>query len=250
MRDMPENEDQNGEDEENTVFSGYTGDNEGYQGNEEENNDLQYFNSGSIEDDIITLLTARSGWSYTFSGIRRLLGAHQQTLTNALDRLIDDSIVIKDRTGYQLKNTISERGIEKGNRGLNTLSEWYRLNDAGKDKNERIWRGRTPVFISVASVAKKMAGRWFNSFRFTGSFIDSQKNLARLEWMDSRDNTAQMIVEIRHDSIKVVLKNINSETRSESCLNFVQGIISKQGIFVYFELDKFAPYGHGEEYNN
>ncbi|MHA1166812.1 MAG: hypothetical protein ACTSP4_11930 [Candidatus Hodarchaeales archaeon] len=250
MRDMPEDKDQDGEEKENAVYSSYTGENDDLSGNESVVSNQHLLASSSIEDEIITLLSARSGWSYTFSGIRRLIGAHQQTLTNALDRLVDDSILIKDQTGYQLNNTISRHGFEKEKRGLNTLSEWYRLNDNSKDKNERIWIGRTPIFISVVSVAKKMAGRWFSSFRFTGSFIDSRKNLARLEWVDLRNSTDHMCVEIRHDSIKVVLQNINSETRSDSCLNFVHGIISKLGIYVYFELENFAPYGHGEEYNN
>lgn len=214
---------------------------------------LGQYPTDSIERDILALFITKSptSWSYTFSGIRRLLGTHQQTLSNALDRMIEDSILVKDKSGYQLndKSKNFQLTADYGPETVKDPRKWLLVTENEDTGREKVWIGTTPNFIPVAPVARKLAGRWFDSFRFTGSYINSRKNQATLEWVNVLDVSMQMIVEITQDQLMIELKDM-SPVMADTCLDFIQSALSKQGIMLYFELDDTREYNHGRNYNN
>ncbi|MHA2296442.1 MAG: hypothetical protein ACXAEU_00525 [Candidatus Hodarchaeales archaeon] len=214
----------------------------------------QDYPSDSVEREILDLFITKNpvDWSYTFSGIRRLLGTHQQTLTNALDRMIDDSILVKHKSGYQLNERIKNPDLVPDH-VPNTIKrprDWLLARETVGRDEEEVWIGTSPNFFPVAAVAKKLAGKWFDSFRFTGSSINSRKDQATLEWVNVLDVSMRMTVEIAYNQVMVKLKNMRTLGTVNSCLNFIQNVVSKQRIILYFDADNLREYGHDGGYNN
>lgn len=91
---------------------------------------------------------------FTFDGLRRITGAHPETLSRSLERLEDDGFVVKSPEGY------SVTGKAKGNFGLRPAF-------AG-DKKIPILHTFLPYEASAGKIVSALKGRWFDTIRWVG----------------------------------------------------------------------------------
>ncbi|MBD3191478.1 MAG: hypothetical protein GF308_12590 [Candidatus Heimdallarchaeota archaeon] len=97
--------------------------------------------------------------SFSFSGIKRKLGKHQQKVTKAINRLISKDFINKNSFGYSIAP-----------KGRKILSEIVKLQNAielqlsAKEFLEQKLEFTEPLPLS--QVADLLVGKWFSSFRY------------------------------------------------------------------------------------
>lgn len=128
---------------------------------EESENPLPSPGMGEMEDGSITqrdgsILQAVQDEGltvFTFDGLKRLLGMHQEMLSRVLDRLEDEGLVEKVAEGYR----VTQRGREFFPQPLSsTLSRIP------------IVQSLLPRDIDMRWIVSRLKGRWFGSLRWLG----------------------------------------------------------------------------------
>lgn len=97
----------------------------------------------------MNMLSSESGATYSFQGMKRRLGLHQEKLTRILKRLEDDNLVVKTDEGYRVL-----RQPRRPNR-----HEAY---------GDPVIRGQVPPGMQPEALMSKLKGRWFKNFRWLG----------------------------------------------------------------------------------
>ena len=142
------------------------------------NSDLNLDNFGDLDD---TSLTARDtgvvqaimeeGLTvFTFDGLKRLLGLHQEKLSRIIDRLEEEGVLEKVPEGYMVTN--------KGNAIIPRP-----LNSAQLPMP--IVQSLLPRDIDVESIASQLKGRWFGKLRWLG-YSKNDEGLV-LKWIADED---------------------------------------------------------------
>ncbi len=103
---------------------------------------------------------------YTFSGIMRKIGMHQESLSRSLQRLFELDLVERSETGYKLSKKGSILKKQPSKKILFTP----------------ILRAYLPTDVDVAKVIDGIRGRWFKNLRWVG--IVENKNDHLLQWID------------------------------------------------------------------
>ena len=103
---------------------------------------------------------------YTFSGIMRKIGMHQETLSRSLQRLFEQDLVQKSQNGYKL----SKKGV--------VLKKQTR----SESHFTPILKAYLPSEVDVAKLIVGMRGRWFKNLRWIG--IAENKDEHLLQWID------------------------------------------------------------------
>ncbi len=104
---------------------------------------------------------------FTFDGLRRITGAHPETLSRSLERLEEDGWVVKSPEGY----SITEKA-----RGSFVLRPAF-----GGSKKVPILHTFLPYEASARIVVAALKGRWFDSIRWVG-MSDSEEGLV-MKWV-------------------------------------------------------------------
>jgi DNA-binding transcriptional ArsR family regulator len=91
---------------------------------------------------------------FTFDGLRRITGAHPETLSRTLERLEEDGIVVRSPEGY----STTDRA-----RDVVSIRPAY---DAGK--RVPILRTYLPYGASLDGLVSALKGRWFDKMRWVG----------------------------------------------------------------------------------
>jgi hypothetical protein len=91
---------------------------------------------------------------FTFDGLRRITGAHPETLSRSLERLEDDGFVARSPEGY------SVTGKVKGSFALKPASSG--------GKTVPILHTLLPYDASAGKIASALKGRWFDTIRWVG----------------------------------------------------------------------------------
>lgn len=104
---------------------------------------------------------------FTFDGLRRITGAHPETLSRSLERLEDDGVVVRTSEGY----SVSDRA-----KGSSTLRPAY----AGT-KRVPILHTFLPYDASAGTIISALKGRWFDTIRWVG-MADSEGGLV-MKWV-------------------------------------------------------------------
>lgn len=157
--------------------------------------DLTPFENGRVDDQdlVMEMLSTDSGATYTFQGLKRRLGLHQEKLTRILKRLEDDNLVAKTDEGY--------RTLKQPRKGTHPLVE-----------GEPVIRGQLPPGIDSRLVLDKIKGRWFKNFRWVGYAGGSDR--LSLYWI-TEDNRFEVRVQLSPLEILVWSQASNPvETRS------------------------------------
>ena len=109
----------------------------------------------SPRDAAVVRMIEEEGLSiFTFDGLRRITGAHPETLSRTLDRLEDEGMVVRSPEGYSL--------TQKAKGSLD-------LRPAGSGaKSVPILHTYLPYAASEAKVVEALKGRWFDNIRWVG----------------------------------------------------------------------------------
>lgn len=91
---------------------------------------------------------------FTFDGLRRITGAHPETLSRSLERLEDDGMVVRTSEGY---------GVTDKAKGSFALRPAY----AGA-KRVPILHTFLPYDASAGTIIGALKGRWFDTIRWVG----------------------------------------------------------------------------------
>jgi Xaa-Pro aminopeptidase len=141
----------------------------------------------------MNMLSSESDATYSFQGMKRRLGLHQEKLTRILKRLEDDNLVLKTDEGYKVLHQ-----SRKSTRHL--------------DDGEPVIRGQLPPGIDAVVLTAKLKGRWFKNFRWLG--YSTNESGQSLYWI-TEDGRFQLIVRLGPAEILVWSQPTNEfETRS------------------------------------
>jgi DNA-binding transcriptional ArsR family regulator len=126
---------------------------------------------------------------FTFDGLRRITGAHPETLSRALERLEEDGMVVRSPDGYsttdKAKGAVSMRpAFESG-------------------KRVPILRTFLPYGASAGVIVSALKGRWFDRMRWVG-MAESEDGVV-MKWVtddgatliDAKFSAGQLEVEAR-----------------------------------------------------
>ena len=146
---------------------------------------------------------------YTFKGLVRKLGIHQETLSRSLHRLDELGLVEKSDLGYKLSRKgelISRNRISPAKIAYTPLMQTY-----------------VPSNRDISSVVSSLAGKWFKNLRWLGMIEGEMGHL--LQWV-SEDNTFQV-------NLRIVGNYIIIETNAGSDKDKVEAMVSAYKIFEY-----------------
>lgn len=109
----------------------------------------------SARDAEIVRMIEEEGLSvFSFDGMRRITGAHPETLSRSLERLEDDGILVRSPEGYSLsdkaREDFSPRPAFSGQRKIPILHTFL------------------PYEASTATIVSALKGRWFDTIRWVG----------------------------------------------------------------------------------
>jgi len=91
---------------------------------------------------------------FTFDGLRRMTGAHPETLSRSLGRLEDDGFVVRSSEGY----TVTEKAKEA-----------FAVRSAhGGSQRVPILHTFLPYEASTDTIVSALKGRWFDTSRWVG----------------------------------------------------------------------------------
>ena len=130
---------------------------------------------------VMNMLSSETDATYTFQGMRRRLGLHQEKLTRILKRLEDDNLVRKTDDGYKVLGS-------------------PRKSTHHIDEGEPVIRGQLPPGIDKQNLTSKLKGRWFKNFRWLG-YSTSESGPA-LYWI-TEDGRFQLVVRLASSEILV-----------------------------------------------
>ena len=116
--------------------------------------DEEYPSVSARDAEVIRAIEEESLSVFTFDGIRRITGAHPETLSRSLERLEDDGFVVKSPDGY------SVTGKGKVNLGIRPAYS------AGK--KVPVLHTFLPYEASAGTIVSALKGRWFDTIRWVG----------------------------------------------------------------------------------
>jgi predicted transcriptional regulator len=162
-------------------------------------------------DGRILALLNEEGSNYSFKGIQRRLGIHQQSLSRALHRLGEMGLVQKSDVGYQLSKT-GEAAVSK----ISVPAE------AAKGREYiQLLQTYIPVAVRPAEIVQSLVGRWFKNLRWVG-LIESDTGFT-LQW-SSDDSSFQINLRMISDYVMV-------ETNAKSQAEKLKAMVGSYAIY-------------------
>lgn len=137
--------------------------------------------TGSLDDRILWALQGLHG-RVAFSGLRRKLGAHPESLARALRRLQREGLV------------------ERGAGGYRSLNGDGQASAPAVEPLRAIARIELPAELDEATVIGRLAGRWFGSLRWVGVVDEPGRRL--LAWA-RRDGHGQVLLGVERGTLRV-----------------------------------------------
>lgn len=138
-----------------------------------------------LDDKVLDALEGLPG-RIAFSGLRRVLGAHPESLARALRRL--------EREGL----------IERVDGGYRRLSEGPRTSDGLTSALRPIAQVDLPPGLSAEALAARLTGRWFGSLRWVGVVEQGAERL--LAWA-RRDGTSHVLLGVERSTLRVYVRD-------------------------------------------
>jgi len=157
--------------------------------------------TGNLPKDIVNLMSVKpEHYQISFTGLKRILGnVHQQQLVNTIDRLVDDSILLKSQDGYELASNMVKGSI---------------LNDSWSETFLGTKLYASP--ISVQKVYKTLYGKWFGKNRFLGGVLNVKHDEAFLEWINMTDRKSQTCLKVSSQELIAKFNNVDSFERDKA----------------------------------
>jgi biotin operon repressor len=160
----------------------------------------QEFEESDLDDrerEVLKLLAKDQNTYFSFQGLRRRLGLHQETLTRTLKRLEEADVIQRSAEGYKLRNN------------GNTFSFNIPTNEVFA---KPVIDAYLPADIDVTVLFQKLRGHWFSNFRWLGYSHDG--NQLSMTWI-SEDGQMQVQARIGGGKITIAADSFanNEEPR-------------------------------------
>lgn len=157
--------------------------------------------TGNLPKDIVNVMSVKpEHYMISFTGLKRILGnVHQQQLVNTIDRLVDDSILLKSQEGYELASN-----MVKGNITNDYWNETF--------LGSKLYASPIPV----QKVFKSLYGKWFGKNRFLGGVVDTKHDEAFLEWINMTDRKSQTRLEVRSHELVAKFNSVDPFERDKA----------------------------------
>ena len=148
------------------------------------NPDSDDFDLDDREREVLKLFSTDQNANYSFQGLRRRLGFHQETLTRTLKRLEEAQAIEHTPEGYKL-------------RGPNNFGFTVNTHAAS---TKTIIDAYLPTQVDVTVLFQKLRGRWFSNFRWLGYSHDG--DMLSMSWI-SEDGQLQLSARISGGKITI-----------------------------------------------
>ena len=159
------------------------------------------FEESDLDDreiEVLKLLSSQQNAHFSFQGLRRRLGLHQETLTRTLKRLEDAHAIERSPDGYTLRNS-----------GGNSFSFAVRTTSPN---SKPLVEAYLPAQVNVTVLFQRLRGRWFGNFRWLGYSHDG--NLLSMSWI-SEDGHLELQAKINSDKITIGADTRGNYNQSE-----------------------------------
>jgi hypothetical protein len=149
------------------------------------NPDLDESDLDEREREVLRFLSSEQNGYFSFQGLRRRLGFHQETLTRTLKRLEEAQAIERTNEGYTVKNHGS------------AYSFTVRTN---QPYTKPVIDAYLPAQIDVTVLFQKLRGKWFSNFRWLGYSHDGPQ--LSMSWI-SEDGQMQLQARISGGKITI-----------------------------------------------
>jgi hypothetical protein len=137
------------------------------------------------ELEVLRFLSNGQNAHYSFQGLRRRLGLHQETLARTLKRLEDAHAIERSPDGYTLRSNAASYSFS------------VRTN---QPVPKPIIEAYLPSEVDITILFQKLRGRWFSSFRWLGYSRDGDQ--LAMTWI-SEDGQIQIQARIMAGKITI-----------------------------------------------
>jgi len=140
----------------------------------------EYVPSGRLDDRVLLALEEMNG-RIAFSGLRRSLGAHPESLSRALRRLEREGLIDRSDQGY--RSTRPPAPPTSADAELHAVA-----------------RIEIPPGVEADALVARMSGRWFGSLRWMGVVERPHQRL--LAWA-RRDGTGTVLLGVQGRAVRI-----------------------------------------------
>jgi len=149
------------------------------------NPDFEESDLDEREREVLRFLSSEQNGYFSFQGLRRRLGFHQETLTRTLKRLEEAQAIERTTEGYKAK----------------TQGRSYSFNvRTNMPSTKPVIDAYLPAEIDVTILFQKLRGRWFSNFRWLGYSHDGVR--LSMSWI-SEDGQMQLQARISDGKITI-----------------------------------------------
>lgn len=159
-------------------------------------------------DNKILSVLNEAGSNYSFKGLMRKLGLHQQSLSRALHRLEEMGLVERSPVGYRLS------------RDGSAVSRFDAIRPKGREYMQLL-QTYIPLNVTASEVVRQLVGKWFKNLRWLG-MIESGTGYT-LQW-SSDDGSFQINLRLIADYIVI---ETNASTEKEK----VEAMVGSYAIY-------------------
>jgi DNA-binding transcriptional ArsR family regulator len=149
------------------------------------------------EREVLKFLSSEQNSYYSFQGLRRRLGLHQETLTRTLKRLEEAHAIERSPQGYKLRG--------------NGASYSFNVRTS-QPLPKPIIDAYLPAQVDVTVLFQKLRGRWFSNFRWLGYSRDGEQ--LSMSWI-SEDGQIQLQARIGSGKIIIAADSLDSSIESD-----------------------------------
>jgi DNA-binding Lrp family transcriptional regulator len=148
------------------------------------------------EREVLKFLSSEQNSYYSFQGLRRRLGFHQETLTRTLKRLEEAHAIERSPQGYKVR--------------ANGASYSFNVR-TNQPESKPIIDAYLPSQVDVTVLFQKLRGRWFSNFRWLGYSRDGEQ--LSMSWI-SEDGQMQLQARIGAGKIIIAADPLVGNTES------------------------------------
>ncbi len=149
---------------------------------------------------------------YTFNGLVRKLGIHQQSLARSLHRLEDAGLIEKTDAGYKLSKNLDSILVKKSRIDLENLSKKITRQYSSFEQVLQLY---IPDTVNTEDLVRKLVGKWFGNLRWIG-LIESDNGYV-LQWASSDKYDVNLRIISRYAIIETNASGMKN--KSESIIN-------------------------------
>lgn len=168
------------------------------------------------DSDVLSLIDEEELTLFTFDGLKRRLGLHQETLSRVLSRLEEEGIVKKTSNGYKVTPKISK----------------LRLHETRMEESHvTLLQTYIPSNMQIQQLIANLTGKWFGLLRWFGLTEDNRG--VTLKWV-TEDGGMQINASIQDNKLTIEAKflhdnNLNRAlSASYQLISYIGTILSSR----------------------